>query len=88
MKSPKKKPQKKNLSKKKPVRVAQGIEERPGIITEMCRLYRATRRGEVPAVDGLRMMKMMAEIRHTVESNAYEDRLAEVEARIKQLTGN
>jgi len=75
LKTPKKKPK-----KKESVRVAQGIEKLGGLLTEMCRLYRAARRKEVSASDGYKMMKMLAEIRATVSTNDLEDRIAALEA--------
>jgi hypothetical protein len=77
LKSPKKKPEKK--TRKEPVRVAQGIEQLGGLLTEMCRLYRATRRKEVTAGDGYKLMRMLAEIRTSISTHDIEDRLAALE---------
>ena len=74
MKSPKNK-----TKKKKPTRVAQGIEEMGGLLTEQCRLYRAARRGEVTPTNGFKLMKMLAEIRTSISTHDIEDRLAALE---------
>lgn len=71
--------------KKEPVRVAQGIEQLGGLLTEQCRLYRSARRGEVSAGDGYKLMRMLSEIRTTISTNEVEDRLAEAESLIKEL---
>lgn len=78
MKSPKKKPK-----KKQPTRVAQNIEQLGGLLTEQCRLYRAARRGEVTATDGYKLMKMLSEIRTSITANDIEDRLAALEQATK-----
>ena len=65
------------------MRVAQGIEEIGGLLTEQCRLYRSARRKEITATDGYKLMKMLAEIRTSITANDVEDRLAALEQAAK-----
>ena len=73
---------KKQPPKKKPVRVAQGIDKMGGLLTEQCRLYRAARRGEITPTAGYKLMQMLNSIRSTIESGDLETRIQELEKRV------
>jgi len=64
---------------KAPVRVAQGIDEVGGLLTEQCRLYRAARRREITPDAGYKLMRMLAEIRTTIVANDHEARIRALE---------
>jgi hypothetical protein len=51
---------------------------------EASRLYRATRRGDVPAVDASRMASVLSLISRLIEGSDFEQRLAAIEARLAE----
>lgn len=59
----------KRQSKKKPVRVAQGITTLGGLLTEQARLYRQARRGEITPSSAHKLMSMLVAIRQSIEKD-------------------
>lgn len=52
-----------------------------GVLTEMGKVYREARRGDLPIEKGSRLMHMLAVMRSTLELASLEVRIAALEAR-------
>lgn len=51
---------------------------------EISRIYRLTKRGEIPTPDGYRMVQMLAVLKQCLETSEIERKIAELEAAIAQ----
>ena len=49
------------------------------VITEMAKVYRATRKGDLESVEGSRLVSMLTQIRTAIEGGEYERRLEALE---------
>lgn len=59
-----------------------------GVVRELGRLYRAARRGEVPAKDAGTLAYVLGEIRRALEGSEFERRLAALEGEIHDETAH
>lgn len=50
-----------------------------GVITEMGKVYRETRRGELESVEGSRLVSMLTQLRTAIEDGEFERRLLDLE---------
>lgn len=53
-----------------------------GILTELARVYREARRGEIDVQDGTRLASILATIRTVIEGSEIERRVLELESKM------
>ena len=63
-----------------------GLDTIGAVRTEAARLYRAARRGEVPAQDASRMANVLALVVRCLEGADLEQRMAAIEQRLEKET--
>lgn len=59
------------------------LDKLSGILSELGRVYREARRGEIDIQDGTRLASILATMRLVVEGSEIERRVAELETRMK-----
>ena len=69
------------MSSKAQIRIGRRLNTIGGCISEMARVYRHCRRGELDTLDGTRLVNMLREIRVALEMGELERRLEALETR-------
>lgn len=69
------------MSNKSEIRIAK-LSDIGGVITEMGRVYRQMRRGEIDSLDGKRLVEVLTAIRQAMEVQDVEARLRALEAKL------
>ncbi len=68
------------MTEKRKPRIAANLESTGGVLTELTRVYRAARHGDLDTQDAGRLATILVAIRGTIESRELEARLTMVEA--------